>query len=68
MKQTNIRMTSLLKKRLQRAAIEKDQSLQDTILEYIVLGLSVERNLETNVTFTLPMEFEIIKATIEKDL
>lgn len=68
MKQTNIRMTSLLKKRLQRAAIEKEQSLQDTILEYIVLGLSVERNLETNETFTLPMEFEIIKATIERDL
>lgn len=67
MEQTNIRMKSLFKKRLQYEAIEKGKTLQDTIIDYLVLGMSLERIIQTNNNFELPVEFEVIKSTIELD-
>ena len=66
MEQTNIRMKSLFKKRLQYESIEKGKTLQDTIIDYLILGISLERILETNEDFKLPVEFEFIKSTIEE--
>ena len=68
MEQTNIRMKSLFKKRLQYEAIEKGKTLQDTIIDYLILGMSLERIMETNNNFKLPVEFEVIKATFELDV
>lgn len=65
--QVNIKMNEMLKKRIYQQAIEKGKTLQDTIIEYIILGMTLERNLETNKSFKLPKEFEIIKTTIELD-
>ena len=67
MEQTNIRMKSLFKKRLQYEAIEKGKTLQDTIIDYLILGMSLERIIQTNNNFELPVEFEVIKSTIELD-
>ena len=67
MEQTNIRMKSLFKKRLQYESIEKGKTLQDTIIDYLVLGISLERILQSNSDFELPAEFEVIKSTIELD-
>lgn len=68
MLQVNIRMKQLLKNRLQYAAIDKNQSLQETIIEYLILGIALERNLESNKNFELPPEFEVIKETILLDV
>lgn len=68
MEQTNIRMKSLFKKRLQYEAIEKGKTLQDTIIDYLILGMSLERIIQTNNDFELPVEFEFIKSTIELDI
>jgi len=67
-KQTNIRIPELFKKQLQYKAIEKGQSFQDTILDYAISGLALEKKLELDSSFQLPAEFEVIKETIKKDV
>lgn len=67
MEQTNIRMKSLFKKRLQYESIEKGKTLQDTIIYYLILGISLEKILQSNEDFQLPCEFEVIKSTVELD-
>lgn len=67
MVQVNIRMSDLLKKRLQYNSIENGKTLQDTIIDYLIVGLSLERLQECNNDFKLPDEYQIIKSTFELD-
>lgn len=68
MEQTNIRMKSSFKKKLQIEAIQTGKTLQDTIIDYLILGVSLQNLLESNKGFNLPAEFDSFRSSIEREL